>query len=1036
MSDESPANRREREQHEKLRTLFMATCDLSHQEQADYLDRHCGNDPELRKALAELLTGDSSGRLFRDGETAAGVDFQLDTNVEPALPRKIGAYEVERSLGSGGMGIVYLAQQKNPNRQVAIKVIREGMISSQLLKRFDLEASVLGRLRHPGIASIYEAGTFTEAGSPDVPFIAMEYIDGTPLRKYVEQTELTTRELLELVIKICDAVNHAHQRGVIHRDLKPANVLVKSGGQPIIVDFGVARALTEELGTLPDQTRTGQWIGTLPYMSPEQVRGNSTDVDMRSDVYALGLIAYELLAEQLPYDSRNADYLKAAAAISEQEPASLATKREYRGDLNNVVLKALAKEPDRRYQTAQSFAEDLQRYLDNEPVEARRANAVERSWRWCQRNPTVASLAAAMIVIIFVGASGWAYLERERAQVVSSAAASIKDSIDKALLHQNLARAAVSNAEPRIELQIRELEQGLVFANEGVSLADTFPVSQSLSRSIRDVRDRIEDQTVIARQNAATVASNEALVADLETIRLRSGLGELAPRVPTDHPSQLHDAEVRSAGAAYEHLFRRAGFDIIAEDPREAAAKFIDSPIREKLVAAMDVWYQSTRYTYWPSKQRAQRSKKIRRKLLEITNLVDGDGWRRELRKALTSSDLNRLSEMAVTEEMLSQSDELICSVANHLRDESRLGLSTELLLKAQQQRPDDYWLNYELGSTLANISGREFEGLGFIRAAVALRPQSSATLTSLSRLLFRLRKYDEAELVARKAIQADPAFGPAFLRLGESLVQSESSDPLVPFYHAINLDFSPGVTATAYHSIANWEQQRGEIEKAISMLRKAVTANSSYADGWITLARYLERSGYLEESEDSYRSAINILPRGRNTVFVRLSLGNLLVKRGKLAAAKKEFCTAVENAPTNAGTHYVASQKLRKMRNTNGQFIALEDAVMIAGKSCELEPENWRFHLNYGIANYRSGLWNIARKALRKSVELTPKQSTIYPEQMLFLAMSYEKLGEETEAKMWYQKARKLQSNRVPNQELDELFREAEQLLDSDKSD
>ena len=272
---------------------------------------------------------------------------------------------------------------------------------ADLLKRFEFEAAVLGRLNHPGIARIYEAGVFLDDSTGhERPFLAMEYIKGQALHEFAQESNLGTTERLNLLVQICDAVHHAHQRGVIHRDLKPGNVIVKSDGQPSILDFGVARAteVDPELSTL--QTRAGQLIGTVPYMSPEQVAGNSLDVDTRSDVYSLGVMAYQLLTGKMPYEIDETDYLQTVRAISEQQPTSLtSTRRDYRGDLDTIVLKSLEKDPDHRYQSASDFADDIRRYLNDQPIEARRTGWLERSWRWCRRNRAVATLAAAVMAL-------------------------------------------------------------------------------------------------------------------------------------------------------------------------------------------------------------------------------------------------------------------------------------------------------------------------------------------------------------------------------------------------------------------------------------------------------------------------------------------------------------------------------------------------------------------------------------------------------------------------------------------------------------
>ena len=395
--------------HSRLRELFVAACDLPEQKQIALLDDQCSDDPKMKEELLLLLCSDAkSSGIFSDEQTTNGIQFELDTVADAELPQKIGQYEITRVLGKGGMGVVYLAQQHNPRRDVAVKVIRSGMIGPELVKRFEVEAAVLGRLTHPGIARIYEAGLFVDNESGhERPFLAMEYIDGLPLRDFVKQKNPTKRKRLQLLVQICEAIHHAHRRGVIHRDLKPGNVLVKPDGQPSVLDFGVARATSLDSEEPALQTRVGQLIGTLPYMSPEQVSGKSKDVDTRSDVYSLGVMAYELLANELPYDLKNAGLLKAAKIIAQDDPTPLSSiNREFRGDLNTVVLKSLEKEPDRRYQSAKSLGDDLQRYLGDQPVSARPATTLYQLKQFSKRNKALVTGFLVSIGLLVAGVIG------------------------------------------------------------------------------------------------------------------------------------------------------------------------------------------------------------------------------------------------------------------------------------------------------------------------------------------------------------------------------------------------------------------------------------------------------------------------------------------------------------------------------------------------------------------------------------------------------------------------------------------------------
>jgi WD40 repeat protein/predicted Ser/Thr protein kinase len=431
----------------RVEELFDQAIDLDPARRAAFLDEQCGGDAELRAAVENLLRLDGTAQadeLLLRGPLA--VSFPRPP-APPAPPAQtIGRYRVVRVLGEGGMGTVYEAEQDSPRRPVALKVIGPGLLSPALLKRFAREAQILGRLHHPGIAQIYEAGLAADGQ----PFFAMEYIRGLPLTESARLHRLTAPARLELLARVCDAVQHAHDQGIIHRDLKPGNILVEESGQPKVLDFGVARATDADVQTTVARTLAGQLLGTLNYMSPEQVSGNPAALDHRSDVYALGVILFELLAGRLPYHLEGLPLHEAARVIREHEPSRLGSVvSAFRGDVETIVGKALVKEPARRYQSAADLAADIRRHLSNEPIRARPPSALYQLRKFARRHKAlvgavlgvVAALAAGTVVSVL-----YAVRAGQNAHVADENARQANENERRALHQTYLARLAAAAA--------------------------------------------------------------------------------------------------------------------------------------------------------------------------------------------------------------------------------------------------------------------------------------------------------------------------------------------------------------------------------------------------------------------------------------------------------------------------------------------------------------------------------------------------------------------------------------------------------------
>jgi thiol-disulfide isomerase/thioredoxin len=367
-------------------------------------------------------------------------DGSSRTSLPAGAPRRIGSYVIKREIASGGMGTVFEALQENPRRPVAVKVIKESLASESAVGRLEYEAQILARLRHPGIAQIYEAGWFEDRCSR-VPFFAMEYIpNARSITSYAEDRQLDHRQRLELFLQVCDAVHHGHQRGAVHRDLKPSNILVDSSGRVRVIDFGVARAIDADTKRAGADTEYGRLVGSVLYMSPEQFDADPHDIDTRSDVYALGVVLYELLTGTLPYQTKSGSVFDIAHEVRHGQPVPLSSRgRELRGDVEAIVHKAHQKDRERRYQSAHGLALDIQRFLAGDAVTAHAPGFSYQLLVFARRNRALIGGVAAAFVLLAASTVITAFLlvrvdaERERAEIESRKATAGREFLTEVL---------------------------------------------------------------------------------------------------------------------------------------------------------------------------------------------------------------------------------------------------------------------------------------------------------------------------------------------------------------------------------------------------------------------------------------------------------------------------------------------------------------------------------------------------------------------------------------------------------------------------
>jgi len=538
---------------QRLKGIFQDALALDPSQRPGYLDRACGDDDALRREVEALLANHRRADGFL-ADSALSQARGLAAEEDHSLAgRSLGAYRIVRPIGHGGMGSVYLAERCDAEyrQRVAVKLLKVGMASEFLVDRFRQERQILANLDHPGIARLLDGGTLKDDGRP---YLVMEYIEGEPIDRYCDRHELSIRRRLELVRKVCDAVQFAHRNLVIHRDLKPSNILVTAGGTPKLLDFGTAKLLAPSEAAMPAATATGLRLLTPEYASPEQLKGES--ITTATDVYALGVVLYELLTGQRPYRFRSPLAPEVVRVICEQQPPRPSTvaaappadamseslrrarwRRRLAGDLDNIVLMALRKEPARRYASVEQLAEDLRRHLESRPVLARPDTVAYRAGKFLRRHR--AGVAAATLVFLALTGGILATTWQTRRAVAAGARA-----------ERHLAEAkAVS--EFLVDL--------FQVSDPGEALGNEVTAREILDRGAERIADELRDEPELQARLMDTMGvvyhrlGLEAQAADLlaEALAIRRRLDARDPEVPAilSHLGEVRQAQGEYAGA-------------------------------------------------------------------------------------------------------------------------------------------------------------------------------------------------------------------------------------------------------------------------------------------------------------------------------------------------------------------------------------------------------------------------------------------------------------------------------------------------------
>ena len=761
--------------------------------------------PEVRAGLRRLrLVEEEVGALFPPSTFPDGAGLPAPPTA--GLPRVPG-YEVQEVLGHGGMGVVYLARHLRLNRPVALKMLLAGVYPRPgELERFFREAEAVAGLRHANIVQVYDVGE-----SEGRPYYTMEFVEGGTLARKMAGRPLPARAAAALLATLAEAIQAAHQSGVVHRDLTPANVLLTADGTPKITDFGLARRLHEA----GDLTRSGVPIGTPSYMSPEQALGRRDAIGPATDVYALGAILYEMLTGRPPFRAATAQETELQVIMEEPVPPSRLHAKVPR-DLETICLKCLHKKPRQRYAGGAALAEDLRRFLRGEAIAARPAGRFERLARWVRRRPARATLVLAIILPLLALAGDTAWRIRQ-------------SWLDKAAAAERSRNEAAAEADlrdvARLQRQSDYWEAGVALERGRARLGDSGPARLYLlvTQAQRDLELPLR-LDAIHRERFTLVEGRFRDAAEARFNRAR-------------------------ADRDYEEAFRSAGLGGPAEDPDATAARFRTSASLPALVAALDDWSCCS-------------ADRVRQAwLLRVARAADPDAWRDRARDPAAWGDAAVLAELARTAPIAGQPVSLLLALGERFQAVGGDGIG--FVRKVQQAHPDDFWANFTLAAMIdgAGVESKDkIQAIPYYQKALTARPEAVAVMSNLGLVYFKQYWLDDnakdwgAGAISRyrQALQIDPNFAPAHNNLGLVLKAGKGDwSGAVPHFREA-LRINPRL-AHAHAHLGEIDAGQGRLDAAIDHYQQALRTDPDFAWAHYFFGVALTAKGRLDDANARY---------------------------------------------------------------------------------------------------------------------------------------------------------------------------------------
>jgi serine/threonine protein kinase/Tfp pilus assembly protein PilF len=968
--------------------IFLGALDCASPEDlSSYLGQACAGDAALRARVEELLRARREAGSFLGGDWASAT--QDMSPLSEAAGTVIGPYKLLQEIGEGGMGVVFMAEQSEPlQRTVALKIIKPGMDTRQVIARFEAERQAVAMMDHPNIAKVLDAGT-TDSGRP---YFVMELVKGVPITKYCDEKQLPLPARLELFIQVCQAVQHAHQKGIIHRDIKPNNVLVAeydNQAVPKVIDFGVAKATAQRLTERTMFTEFGQVLGTMEYMSPEQSKFNQLDIDTRSDIYSLGVLLYELLAGSTPFEGKRlheAAFDEMLRIIREEEPpkpstrlsssdalASIAANRGLeplklnrlvRGELDWIVMKSLEKDRNRRYETASGFASDIERHLHEEPVEAGPPSKTYRLRKLARKHRTAIQVGAAFVLLLIATTifSSWQTVRATRAKAVA------------------LAEKQRADEQAAVATRTTEYLQDLLrSANPDASKGPDYTVRELLDDFADTLDARLADQPEIAAVLHTTIAGAYWGLSDYDKAKLHSS-----------QALELRRTVFGTQHEKYADSLAHYGRMMNPDDPTGHAQGEAD--IRQALAI-----YRARRIT----------GKRI---ISALSNLQLVLCWQHKYK------DIELVADEARAEARKSPGVDYsdLAGILGHLAWAKTI----------QGEPAEAERIQREVVATHIRVYGAEHIWTAW-------------SYSGLGSALEAQHKFREAlETEKKSLVMMQRLLSPGHQAIG----------------HPLNTFIDTLVVARDSHALAELFPSVEQLTEVESFLRQIQATGPSVPDDYwdpatlasrglgqcpdlyLELSKELSAAGRTQEADESRQKGIALLDSLRseftaNPEMLAWSYGQqirVLMSEGHREQASDLVRKMLALKARDKWVLNDAAWRLATAQNPAQRDPAL--AVELAKKNVRFSSDTAYTWTTLGVARYCAGDWKQAIPDLEKSVKRRNGGNSI---EWFFLAMAHWQLGHREEARDWYDKAVEwMEMNQPKNEQLLRFRAEAEELL------